>query len=81
MTASIREAKAKLSNLVASAERGEEVIITSHGKPRAKLVPVSPSAGRKLDIDKIRRIAKKARTGKRFCLDSTQLISDDRDNQ
>lgn len=35
------EAKTHLSELVARAERGEEVIITRHSKPVAKLVPVS----------------------------------------
>ena len=34
------EAKTHLSALVARAERGEEVIITRHNKPVAKLVPV-----------------------------------------
>lgn len=39
------EAKTHLSELVARAERGEEVIITRHNRPVAKLVPfneVSP---------------------------------------
>ena len=35
------EAKTHLSELVARAERGEEVIITRHNKPVAKLVPIS----------------------------------------
>jgi prevent-host-death family protein len=35
------EAKTHLSELVARAERGEEVIITRHNKPVAKLVPVT----------------------------------------
>ncbi len=34
------EAKTHLSELVARAERGEEVVITRHNKPVAKLVPV-----------------------------------------
>lgn len=34
------EAKTHLSELIARAERGEEVIITRHNKPVAKLVPV-----------------------------------------
>ena len=34
------EAKTHLSELVARAERGEEVIITRHNKPVAKLVPI-----------------------------------------
>ena len=35
------EAKTHLSELIARAERGEEVVITRHNKPVAKLVPVS----------------------------------------
>ncbi|TMH12930.1 MAG: type II toxin-antitoxin system Phd/YefM family antitoxin [Betaproteobacteria bacterium] len=35
------EAKTHLSELVARAEKGEEVIITRHNKPVAKLVPVN----------------------------------------
>lgn len=34
------EAKTHLSELIARAERGEEVVITRHNKPVAKLVPV-----------------------------------------
>jgi prevent-host-death family protein len=34
------EAKTHLSELIARAERGEEVIITRHNKPAAKLVPI-----------------------------------------
>jgi prevent-host-death family protein len=33
------EAKTHLSELIARAERGEEVIITRHNKPVAKIVP------------------------------------------
>ena len=41
------EAKTHLSELVARAERGEEVIITRHNKPVAKIVPLhaKPAAG------------------------------------
>jgi prevent-host-death family protein len=35
------EAKTHLSELVARAERGEEVIITRHQRPVAKLVPIT----------------------------------------
>lgn len=38
------EAKTHLSELIARAERGEEVIITRHNKPVAKLVPIGRSA-------------------------------------
>jgi len=39
-TIGLFEAKTHLSELVARAERGEEVIITRHNRPVAKLVPV-----------------------------------------
>ncbi len=38
------EAKTHLSELVARAERGEEVIITRHNKPVARLVPIRQGA-------------------------------------
>jgi prevent-host-death family protein len=38
------EAKTHLSELVARAERGEEVIITRHQRPVAKLVPIAAPA-------------------------------------
>ena len=40
-TIGLFEAKTHLSELVARAERGEEVVITRHNKPVAKLVPVA----------------------------------------
>jgi prevent-host-death family protein len=50
------EAKTHLSELIARAEKGEEVVITRHNKPVAKLVPVQRSrrtapAGRQAAID------------------------------
>jgi prevent-host-death family protein len=40
-TIGLFEAKTHLSELVARAEQGEEVIITRHNKPVAKLVPIT----------------------------------------
>ena len=37
------EAKTHLSELITRAERGEEVIITRHNRPVAKLVPIAAS--------------------------------------
>ena len=37
----LHEAKSNLSRLLEQVERGEEVVIARHGKPVAKLVPVS----------------------------------------
>ncbi|UUX95127.1 type II toxin-antitoxin system Phd/YefM family antitoxin [Aquabacterium sp. J223] len=40
-TLGLFEAKTRLSELVARAEQGEEVIITRHNKPVAKIVPMT----------------------------------------
>ena len=40
----MHEAKSKLSQLVARAEAGEDVVIARHGKPVARLVPVTATA-------------------------------------
>ncbi|MDO5057542.1 MAG: type II toxin-antitoxin system prevent-host-death family antitoxin [Lautropia sp.] len=37
------EAKSSLSRLVKAVEEGQEIIIARHGRPAARLVPVSPS--------------------------------------
>ena len=45
MEVALREAKSKLSELVQSAERGEKVVITRHGKPVAEIVPYRRKGG------------------------------------
>jgi prevent-host-death family protein len=40
-TVSLYEAKTRLSHLVDRALRGEEVVITRHGRPVARLVPAA----------------------------------------
>lgn len=52
------EAKNSLSALLDLIERGEEIVITRHGKPVAKLVP--PDSGRERDT--ARRAARRIRT-------------------
>ncbi|MFU8858240.1 MAG: type II toxin-antitoxin system Phd/YefM family antitoxin [Deferrisomatales bacterium] len=42
MPASIRTVNDHFSQLLRRARLGEEIVVTSHGKPVAKLVPVSP---------------------------------------
>jgi prevent-host-death family protein len=46
-TMNIAEAKSKLSELVARAEAGEEVVIARNGKPSVRLQPVGPVVRRK----------------------------------
>ncbi len=43
-TVGLFEAKTHLSELIARAERGEEVIITRHNKPVARIVPIAAAA-------------------------------------
>jgi prevent-host-death family protein len=40
------EAKNKLSELLDRVEKGEEIVVTRHGKPVARLVPMSPGIDR-----------------------------------
>lgn len=42
MITTLRNGKAKLSALVEMAARGEEVVITVRGQPKARLCPVAP---------------------------------------
>ena len=44
-TVGLFEAKTHLSELIARAERGEEVIITRHNKPVARIVPIASASG------------------------------------
>ena len=46
-TMNIAEAKSKLSELVARAEAGEEVVIARNGKPTVRLQPVESAPRRK----------------------------------
>jgi prevent-host-death family protein len=52
---SVVDAKNNLSDLIARAERGEEVVITRHGRPVVEIRPVTPArAGRPMtqaDLD------------------------------
>lgn len=46
MRVSVTEAKGQLTELVRRAEAGEEVILTRHGHPAVRLVPLKPAQGR-----------------------------------
>ena len=39
----LSDAKARLTDLVRQAEAGEEVVLTRHGRPAARIVPVAPT--------------------------------------
>ena len=67
MTTTLREAKARLSEMVRLASRGEEVVITVHGKETAKLVPM-PKRNKKANKEKwlaeLDELRRKYSTGK-----------------
>lgn len=63
MDVGIRELKAKLSEYVARAKRGEVIRVTDRGEPVAQLTPL-PAAPRKSDEDVVRaRIEQGIREG------------------
>ena len=71
------EAKTHLASLLDRVERGEEITITKHGRPVARLVPVERNVpGRTREI--VERL-KRARKFRRLSpLDSKALISQGR---
>jgi len=54
------EAKTHLSELLEKVEAGEEITITKHGAPVARLVPVKKEATREERVAAIQRIQKLA---------------------
>ena len=46
MRISVTDAKARLTQLVRRAEGGDEIVLTRHGHPAVRLVPVKPAADR-----------------------------------
>ena len=51
MELAVRDAKARLSELIAAAEKGERVVITKHGVPAVELVRCRRRGG--IDFDKL----------------------------
>jgi prevent-host-death family protein len=80
MTTTLREAKAKLSEMVKLASRGEEVVITVHGKETAKLVAVR-DRGKPIDREKwlkrLDRLREKNWTG-RYGKTAQEIQDEDR---
>ena len=55
------EAKTKLSSLLARVAKGETVVITRHGAPVARLVPVGKSSERRSRVEAVARLKAFAR--------------------
>jgi prevent-host-death family protein len=76
-TIALREAKAQFSALVERAAAGEEIVITWHGRPRARLLPLAEERGI-LRVD--RKWLDTMRVGGSKTPAET-LVRDDRDNR
>ncbi len=55
MNIGIAQAKAKLSELIERAQKGEEIIIERHGKPIARLTPEQPKK-QPVDVEAMEKI-------------------------
>lgn len=81
MQISVTAAKAQLTELVRRAENGEEIVLTRHGHPAIRLVPVKPALDRKSRrafLEAARAAgAAKARTGPSAARSQDFLYGDD----
>ena len=57
MELAVREAKARLSELIAAAQKGERVVITKHGVPAVELVRCRPRGA--IDFEKLEETRRK----------------------
>ena len=57
MELAVREARARLSELISAAEKGERVVITKHGVPAVELVRCRPRGG--IDFKKLEETRRK----------------------
>ena len=80
MTATLEQAQADLLKLVRMVQRGEDVVITSQGRPVAKLTGVAqakPSPDRQAWLAKLARLRESTATGKTG-LTVEQILEEDR---
>lgn len=77
-TVGLFEAKTHLSELIARAERGEEVVITRHNKPVAKIVPIASGEVDAAARGEAVRALLRAARGRRLALDWKRLRDEGR---
>lgn len=81
MVATLRESKAKLSELVERASRGEEILITVHGKVKARLTEarqVGPASLGKAWADELRELHRTMKVRRKPALPVEQILERDR---
>ncbi len=83
MIKTLRESKAKLSELVELASQGEDVLITVRGKVKARLTSAKPQ-GEAEDmqawVEELKKM-QKAYSAKRVNLSIEQILSEDREER
>ncbi len=82
MTATLEQTQADLLKLLGRVQQGEEVVITSQGRPVAKLtgVPqVNPTPNRQAWLAKLAQLRQRLSTGKTG-LTVEQILDEDRGN-
>jgi prevent-host-death family protein len=57
MDVPVSEAKAQLTDLVRRAEAGEDIVLTRHGQPAARIVAVRPRLTREAKVAILEQIA------------------------
>ena len=77
-TIGLFEAKTHLSELVARAEQGEEVIITRHNRPVARIVPFVASEREPAARRAALKALLKSAAGRRLCMDWKALRDEGR---
>ena len=80
MTATLEQAQADLLKLLGVVQQGEEVVITSHGRPVAKLTPVpgaNPLPNRQAWLARLAQLRQRLSTGKAG-LTIQQILDEDR---
>ncbi len=83
MIKSLRESKAKLSELVEQASRGEDVLITVRGKVKARLTGAVPQTGQ-ADMQRWANELKQLQTSvatQSYKLASETILSEDRSDR
>jgi prevent-host-death family protein len=81
MVATLRESKAKLSELVDRASRGEEILITVHGKVKARLTgarQAAPAVLGKAWADELRELHRTMKVRRKPALSMEQILQQDR---
>jgi len=82
MTATLEQTLADLPKLLGMVQQGEEVVITSHGRPVARITPVlqaSPSPNRQAWLAKLAQLRQRLAIGKTG-LTIEQILDEDRGN-